>query len=314
MNNLIVSKPDLTIVSPTREGFSSHWLDNLLKIEGNVEFILVHPPSMEKVEINDSRVQQINAPFRGEIMQRMTGLLNARANYTLSINCDEYLTPQIVEIVKEYFGRFPDSWVLRLATKSHSYGEKDKLSLPWHFTPSSIKTLPIWDGKPETKDDSWNNNYLWEMPIAPLQNSLDLNTLWRNRKDYHGRHTENFDKKVWKTSLVKDALIKLNENMILFKVFKYVPFWCLDRLLGLGVQANFFSKNGEIIGHILPLPEQMRTEDNPPEYRTKTRYYVLAEFILLRTFPQYPYIWNLVISNMRKYGILFFKELFIFKK
>jgi len=127
MNNFIVSKPDLTIVSPTREGFSSHWLDNLLEIEGNVEFILVHPPSMKKVDINDFRVQQINAPFRGEIMQRMTGLLNARADYTLSINCDEYLTPKIVEIVKEYFQRFPDSWILRLATKSHSYGEIGKI-------------------------------------------------------------------------------------------------------------------------------------------------------------------------------------------
>ncbi|AUC60953.1 hypothetical protein AA637_07190 [Cyanobacterium sp. HL-69] len=308
MDNIIFQKPDLTIVTPTREGFSAHWLENISKVKGNVEFILVHPPEMEKVQVDDYRIQQINAPFRGEIIQRMTGLLNARAEYTLTINCDEYLIPEIAEIVKIYFQRFPNSWILRLARKSYVYGEKDKLSMPWSFVPSSVDSLPIWDGRKESKEPSWEENYLQEMPIAPLQNSFDINILWRDRKDYHGRHTENFDKKVWKTKLVKDALIKLSQNMTIFSVFKYIPFWCLDRLLGLAIQANCFTQNGDIIGHILPLSEQIRIEDNPPEYRGKPRYYVLSELILLKSFPQYPYIWNLVISNTIRYGFLFIKE------
>ncbi|AFZ48491.1 hypothetical protein Cyast_2548 [Cyanobacterium stanieri PCC 7202] len=316
MDNSLFVEPNLTIITPTREGFSSHWLDALIKVEGNIEFILVHPPNMKKIEIHDYRFQQINAPFRGEIIQRMTGLLNARAKYTLSINCDEYLHPEILEIVEQYFQRFPNSWVLRLATQSYAYGKKNELSISWTFSPPSIPELPIWDGQLETKNDSWNNCYLREMPIAPLKNKLNLTTFWKERKDHHGRHTENFDKKVWKTDLVKQSLLKINQNMILLKVFKYLPFWCMDRLLGLGVQANFFTKNNEIIGHILPSPEQLRSEDNPPEYRSKVRYYVLAELILLKTFPQYPYMWNLVISNTRKYGFLYLKEILnnIFKR
>jgi len=308
-------KKSLSIVIPTREGFSAHWLDNLLAIKGDVEFILVHPPTMPHVLIEDNRVKQINAPFRGEIMQRMTGLLNVNSDYTLTINCDEYLTPNIVEIVEQYFAYFPNSWVLRLQRKHYAFGQKELLSQEWQFSPSLINLSYVYgsNSEPEQKQKYHENKdiFLMEIPIAPLQNQLNLTTFWQERKDHHGRHTENFDKKVWLTKLVKPTLEKLSQNMVIWGALKFVPFWCLDRLLGLAIQANFFTKNEEVIGHLLPNPEQIRVEENPPEYRGKARYYVLAEFILLRAFPQYPYIWNLVISNVRRYTFLFIKESFI---
>ena len=96
-------KPILSIVTPTREGFSEHWLKKLLEVKGDIEFILVHPPGMTKASIDDPRVQQINSPLRGEVIQRITGLTNASGTYTISLNCDEYLTPDISEIVFQYF-------------------------------------------------------------------------------------------------------------------------------------------------------------------------------------------------------------------
>jgi hypothetical protein len=97
--------------------------------------------------------------------------------------------------------------------------------------------------------------------------------------------------------------------MTIFNALKYLPFWCLDRLLGLFIQAKFFEKD-KIIGHILPLPEQIRIEDNPPEYRQGMRFYIFAEIILIRGFPQYGYIWNLIfshISDIPRFMVQFFR-------
>jgi hypothetical protein len=68
--------------------------------------------------------------------------------------------------------------------------------------------------------------------------------------------------------------------------------------LGLFIQAKFFEK-GKIIGHLLPLPEQIRVEANPPEYKKSRRFYLLAELLLLKRFPQYGYLWNLIIDQVR---------------
>ena len=84
--------------------------------------------------------------------------------------------------------------------------------------------------------------------------------------------------------------------MILFGPFKYFPFWCMDRLLGLSIQARYYEK-GKIIGHILPQPEQIRIEDNPPEYRRTKRFYVFAELLFLKNNPQYGYLWNLILAQ-----------------
>lgn len=302
MNN-IQTQNIISIVIPTREGFSQHWLDNLLAIKGNVEFILVHPPEMSQLVIVDSRVKQINSPFRGELIQRMTGLLNVNSDYTLTINCDEYLIPEIVEIAQVYFQKFPDSWVLRLGRESYKYGEKEQLSKPWNFFASSISELEIYNNNMDEKSKQIyqqnKDNFLVEIPIAPLNKPFDLKVFWQGRKDHHGYHTENFDKKIWLTKLVKPTLLKLKDNMIILDIFKYFPFWCLDRVLGLAIQANFFTQNEEIIGHLLPQPAQIRIEDNPPEYSLRFRFYLFSELILLRTFPQYPYIWHLIIESTK---------------
>jgi hypothetical protein len=284
--------PFLSIVIPTREGFSEHWLNALLNIKGDVEFILVHPPGLEKSLVDDLRFHQINSIFRGEISQRLTGLLNARGTYILTINCDEYLHPEIAEISDQYFRRFPESWVLRLSRKNFPFDAKEELDQPWSELPNLGEIIGITDNSLDHKKTN-----LKEIPIAPLANKLDLFCLFRERKDHHGRHTENFDKKVWQNQKVQESLQDLIQLMTIFNALKYLPFWCLDRLLGLYIQAKFFKKD-QIIGHILPSPEQIRIEDNPPEYRQSMRFYVFAEILLIRGFPQYGYLWNLILSHI----------------
>jgi hypothetical protein len=41
-------------------------------------------------------------------------------------------------------------------------------------------------------------------------------------------------------------------------------------------------------------------ENNPPEYRRLNRYGILSEIFLVKCFPQYGYMWNLVITNLRE--------------
>ncbi|GAB4538271.1 MAG: hypothetical protein Tsb0014_27800 [Pleurocapsa sp.] len=288
--------PILSIVVPTREGFDSHWLEELLKIKGEIEFILVHPPGMAKYPVRDPRLQQINSSFRGEIIQRLTGLLNASGQYTLTINCDEYLTPNILEITKNYFAKFPDNWVVRLSKKHFDFGDKNSLVKPWDK--SDISSMAVC-GTSKSSHCSYDaGNCMLEIPIAPLDNKFDLACLFRQRKDHHGIHTENFDKKIWKNEILQSSLQELTQAMAIAGPLKYVPFWCLDRLLGLFIQAKFFEK-GKIIGHLLPLPEQIRVEANPPEYKKSRRFYLLAELLLLKRFPQYGYLWNLIIDQVR---------------
>lgn len=40
----MTNSPILSIVTPTLGKFSEHWLQQLLAIQGEVEFILVYPP------------------------------------------------------------------------------------------------------------------------------------------------------------------------------------------------------------------------------------------------------------------------------
>ena len=296
-----MSQPVLSIVVPTREGFSEHWIAKLLTVQGEVEFILVHPPGMAKHPATESRLQQINSAFRGEIIQRMTGMLNASGKYILTINCDEYLTPKIVQVATDYFTRFPDSWVVRLSRKGFKFGDRSGLESPWQDIPP-IKDLPIcFHDKEKNKDRDISyekGNCLLEIPIAPLNNKLDLGCFFRKRKDHHGIHTENFDKKIWKNAMLQETLQDLIKTMTFFGPIKYIPFWCLDRLLGLFIQAKFFEKD-KIIGHLLPQPEQIRIEENPPEYKKSRRFYIIAEILLVKRFTQYGYLWNLIIDQVR---------------
>ena len=75
----------------------------------------------------------------------MTGLMNASKKYVLTINCDELLHPDIVEITKQYFTKFPDSWVLRLSRKSLKYGDEASLKSPWEgvYNIDEMKTCGV---------------------------------------------------------------------------------------------------------------------------------------------------------------------------
>jgi hypothetical protein len=241
-------------------------------------------------------MKQIVCALRGEIIQRSTGFLNARGTYILTINCDEYLHPEIVTLVKDYFDRFPNSWVLRLARCGFPYGEREKLESPWPTIPD-VKSLAICSRRENNSNLFKENNYLLEVPIAPLDNPFNPSALIGKRRDHKGPHVENFDKKVWKNELVQPAVKEITASMNVTGPIKYIPFWCLDRLLGLYIQAKFFEQ-GKTIGHWLPeIAEQLRIEDNPPEYKRTKRFYFIAEVILLKNFPKYGYLWNLILAQ-----------------
>jgi hypothetical protein len=300
-----MAAPILSIVIPTREGLSDHWFTELLKVEGNIEFILVHPPDTSKYPYSDPRLQQIVSPFRGEILQRMTGLMTVSGEYVLSVNCDEYLHPQLLDITTQYFQRFPESWLMRLSVKSFAYGQLDGIIQDWadYHKISNLADYSLQEIKEKRKENEEfksKNHYLMKIPIVPLNNKFSFQAFRRNRRDMRGSHTENFDKKVWKTSLMKETLLDLTETMSLFEPIKYIPFWCLDRLLGLYLQAKFFDQKKEqdpFIGHLLPAPELLRIEDNPPQYSRNYRWFQLAEILLVKRFPQYGYCWNLAIED-----------------
>jgi glycosyltransferase involved in cell wall biosynthesis len=303
-----IPSPILSIVIPTREGFAEHWITELLKVKGEVEFILVHPPGAKKYPTTDPRVRQIINPLRGEIIQRTSGLMNATAPYTLTINCDEYINPDLVEITRQYFQRFPDSWVMRLSRKDVDYDDKKTLESPWASL-ADVDELKVCGKSQGNQKLYGEENYILEIPIAPVDNKFDILCLVRGRKDHRGAHTENFDKKVWKTAMVQETLEDIVTLMPLIGPFKYIPFWCLDRILGLSIQAKFFEQGkGKVIGHLLPLPEQIRIENNPPEYIRFDRYGVLSEFYLVRRFPQYGYMWNLLLPNVLNVPKLFIRS------
>ncbi len=289
--------PILSIVIPTREGFSEHWITELLKVKGNVEFILVHPPGAGTHPTVDPRMRQIISPIRGEIIQRLSAMMNACGTYILTINCDEYLNPDIADIAVQYFERFPDNWVMRLSKKGFDFGDKASLEAPWSNLPK-IEELQVCGKSQGNANLYGDESHILEIPMAPVDNKFDSQCFLRERKDQNGAHTENFDKKVWKNNMVQETIKELSSLMVLSGPLKYIPFWCLDRLLGLFIQAKFFEK-GKIIGHLLPPPEQIRFEENPPEYRKSKRFYVFAEILLIRRFPQYGYFWNLIIDQLR---------------
>ncbi|MTJ09789.1 MULTISPECIES: transposase [unclassified Anabaena] len=290
-----MTKPKLSIIIPMRGGVEHSWLQELLKIQGNTEFILVYPPNVPFIPITEPRLCQIRSPLQGELIQRVTALLNASGEYVLSINCDEYIHPHIVAIAEDYFSNFPDSYFFRLKQVEFPFG-KLPVDKPWGCL-NNIKDIEIRKPNSEKNYSQEEKEYtMREIPIIPLDNKPDFLALFRGRKDHRGPHQENFDKKVWKNELVQETLKGIVPTFTIFGPLKYVPFWTADRLMGLSVQAKFFEP-GKIAGHWLSLPEQLRTEDNPPNYPRKNRRYVLSELSILRQFPGFGYIWNLVVFN-----------------
>jgi glycosyltransferase involved in cell wall biosynthesis len=288
MSNSII----LTIVSPTRGNFSDSWFEHLCKITGNVEFILVYPPDSTTQQISDPRFKLINSPFKGEVIQRLLGLLNASGKYVLALDDDDYIHPDIIQLVIKYFDTFPDSWCLRLRKKIIHFKQLDEIHQPWNPIPN-IEEMK--SGLRKNGDDV----ILQLLPIAPLNNRFNLRCIfdpYLKRKDMHGSHIENFTNKVWPTKLVKQALTDITQVMIIGNALTWIPRWNLDRMLGLFIQAKFFEE-GKHIGHWMPEPEQIRYVSMPQDLKKEFRLMFPADALLVKRFPQYGYFWNLFFEQ-----------------
>jgi hypothetical protein len=295
-------KPFLSIITPTRGNFTDYWLDQLLRVEGNVEFIFVYPPQTPIKAIDDPRIKVLVSPYRGEVIQRFTGLINATASYVLALDDDDFLHPQILQLTRDYFQEFPESWVLRLSIENIEFSNQERIQRDWSELPD-ICQLEIGKKTPENPYPYQNGKFygLVEVPIAPLDIKFDIRyAIWprKERTDCYGIHFENFNNRVWKNQIVQEALADLSKAMKLFGNLTWMPFWSLDRLLGLFIQAKFFKKDA-IVGHAMPQPEQIRFITRPHNSK-EIRFYVSADALLVKQFPQYGYLWNLVFWQIYK--------------
>lgn len=293
-----VQRPFLSVVTPTRGNFSDAWLDRLLAIEGDdVEFVLVYHPFASVRDIGDRRVRSIVAPFKGELMQRMTGLLSAKGEYSIALDDDDFMHSQIVPMVRQYFQRFPDSWMMRLMVEKIDRDDVEALLAPWGEV-VDVENLGVCQ-KRRTKEQDLT--HLLEVPIAPLDKPFDprivlLPGLFK-RTDDCGVHLENFNNKVWRTDFIRPAMARICSATKLFGIVTLVPNMGADRLMGLAVQAMAYER-GRTIGHWMPSkPPQIRFADLNPALKPP-RHLVLCDLLLVKAFPQYGYFWNLFFAKL----------------
>jgi hypothetical protein len=287
----------LTIVTATLGKYSDYWLEQLLKIKGDVQFILVYPPGVPIKNIDDSRVKILTSPYKGEVIQRFTGLLNVTSDFVMALDDDDFAHPDILNLSRKYFQRFPESWVLRLKIENINYYDEVRIKQDWEAN-ADIEQLEICKKTPENPFPFQNGNYkgLLEVPIAPLDKLLDIRHIvvpWKQRTDQNGIHFENFNNRVWKTELVTKTLCEISQAMKIVGALTWLPSWNLDRLLGLFVQAKFYEKNA-IIGHAMPKPEQVRFIVRDGAVKGM-RIYLWSDLLLIKCYPQYGYLWNLCI-------------------
>lgn len=296
-------KPILSIVTPTTGKYSDYWLEQLLKVKGNVEFVLVYYPNIPIRPVDDPRVKILTSPYKGEMMQRFVGLLNASGEYVLALDDDDFVHPDVEELTKNYFHKFPESWVLRLKKENIDFKDAERIKKEWDAIPD-VNQLEVCQKTPENPYPYQQGNYtgLLEIPVAPLDKNLDIQyILWPlgERKDNFGYHFENFNNIVWKNELVQKALPDLSQATKVLGAITWIPSTGFDRLLGLFVQAKFFEKDA-IIGHWMPKPEQIRYIDKPAALKPP-RFHVVSDVLLVKYFPQYGYLWNLFFSKL--YGV-----------
>lgn len=294
-------KPILSIVTPTTGKFSDYWLEQLLKIKGDVEFVLVYYPNIPIRPINDSRVRVLTSPYKGEMMQRFIGLLNAYGEYVLALDDDDFVHPDIEKLTIEYFNRFPESWILRLNKENIDLKNEERIKQDWNEIPH-ISQLDICKKTLENPYPYQQGNYkgLLEIPIAPLGTKFDFGyAIWplKGRKDNLGYHFENFNNIVWKNALVQKALPELSKATKILGAITWIPSTGFDRLLGLFVQATFFEYNDKIVGHCMPKPEQIRYIDKPATLKPP-RFHVISDALLVKQYPQYGYLWNLFFEKL----------------
>ncbi|MFB2919455.1 MULTISPECIES: glycosyltransferase family A protein [Aerosakkonema] len=296
-------KSILSIVTPTTGKYSDYWLEQLLKVKGNVEFVLVYYPNIPIRPVDDPRVKILTSPYKGEMMQRFVGLLNATGEYVLALDDDDFVHPDVEELTKNYFHQFPESWVLRLKKENIDFKDEERIKKEWDAIPD-VTQLEVCQKTPENPYPYQQGNYrgLLEIPVAPLDKNLDIQyILWPfgERKDNFGYHFENFNNIVWKNELVQKALPDLSQATKVLGAITWIPSTGFDRLLGLFVQAKFFEKDA-IIGHWMPKPEQIRYIDKPAALKPP-RFHVISDVLLVKYFPQYGYLWNLFFSKL--YGV-----------
>lgn len=283
-------KPVLSVVTPTRGNFSAYWWEQLGKVTGNVDIILVYPPGVTPKLSSDERIRIVISPYKGEVIQRLTGLLNARGKYVLALDDDDFVHPGVADLVISYFQTFPHSLVLRLMMAKIDYQDEGEIRKDWSILPD-IASLEVAESRKEKEFLTT----LQSLPIAPLTNAFDLRQMffpYQNRQDMHGAHIENFNNKVWKTEVVQAALVNLSQTMKLMGALTWMPFWSLDRLLGLYVQAMVFEEE-TTVGHWMTKPEQIRYIVQPQQLKKEFRLILPADILLVKRFPQYGYFWNL---------------------
>jgi hypothetical protein len=290
----------MSIVTATKGTFSDYWLAQLQNIQGQVEFILVYPPGETPRQFEDSRIRTITSPFKGEVMQRFLGLINAQGEYVMALDDDDFVHPDTFGMAQDYFDRFPKSWVMRLRMDKIPDTEVTRIRGPWATAPD-IKQMGTFTQATaqQFKNENPDQAGLLEIPIAPLDRPFDWRYLlvpFYPRKDMHGVHFENFNNRVWKTDMVKTSLAHFSKSMQIWGAFTWMPFWSLDRALGLFIQAEFYQKDA-VVGHWLPAPAQMRFIDRDPSTK-EPRTYLAADLLLNRAFPQYGYFWNLFFSQL----------------
>jgi len=281
--------PVLSIVTPTLGKFSDCWLESMLKVQGNVQFVFAYPPGIPYRSITDKRVKVVSSPCKGALMQRFTALLNADGKYLINIDDDDFIHPDILKIIEEYFQKHPDSFCMRPKVVGIPFEDTDKLMQPWDPIPPLKSYL-----------DAGKTDFLKPIPIAPLDMPFDRRYLiWPfiKRRDDHGPHIENFNNKVWQSDYVKSALPKISESFKLFGFLNLIPNYGDDRLIGLFIQANSY-KPGQMIGHRIPkeMGYQIRFATQDPALKPP-RPQFFCDFLLVKTFPQYGYFWNLFFNK-----------------
>lgn len=285
-------QPTLSIVTPTLGKFSEYWLQQLLNVKGPVQFIFVYPPGISIKSVDDSRVKTLTSPYKGEVIQRFTGLLNASGKYVLALDDDDFVHPDVLKLTTDYFHRFPQSWVLRLKVDNIDYLNEELITRDWEEIPD-VNQLEV------SRQTQGEYTGLLELPIAPLDKNFDIRlAIWPllKRTDMNGIHFENFNNRVWRSELVQQALADMSKTMKVGGALTWIPSWNLDRSLGLFVQAKFFQK-GTVVGHWMPTPGQVRYIGKDPALK-EARVYLTADALLVKRFPQYGYFWNLFFSQL----------------
>jgi glycosyltransferase involved in cell wall biosynthesis len=287
----------LSIVTPTRGNFSSYWLKQLTSIQGDVEFILVYPPKRAIQKFSDPRIKVIISPYKGEVIQRATGLLNILGDYVIALDDDDFLHPEIIDLITSYFELYPESMCLRLSKKLLNYQDTESIERAWDKLPEVNKLTAV-----ETKynkEKYTKHEILQELPISPLERKFRISSLcpFSKRIDQNGSHPENYNNRVWQASLTKESVEDLLSFTQILGALTWIPFWSLDRLLGLYLQARIFQP-GLILGHWLHAGEQVRYIKALAITKGETRSMFAGDMLLALRFPKYGYFWNLFFYEM----------------